>query len=435
LGIPAALSADSLWLDQTPSLPADLTAQDETGKSITVDAQANIDWYWTHQDDREELTFRITATFPAGTRLKIKELDQARRIKDGERELIFISKVLPATLAVSIQNDGGSDQNINLSVIPKGNQPLYAIHSSCIQQKIGIRTLQDLEQLEWAYAYCQPRDANSVVMSVFSSAPEKLQVTGGWWTHRPNPNLTTFIIAKPPVGVPFGTRLRISTAAHGIGTYSLVWVAPKDDLFVKPFGFTLGAGLSYAKYQEPRVRIELPEAGINLKGGLRRSLIQNRLDVDVSAYTLLAQSLSTTTASAAHFFGANIRLGYKLPISLAKLQWYTFLGFYYWKMLVNSQNFGVDLLTGPQIFLSARSDVASARPFFTYLKYALMVDSDQSLHPNNRELAVGAGIQIIRWRRQSLYWTADLAHMSMTSVDGINGFSLLSLSTGAMLMF
>jgi hypothetical protein len=210
--------------------------------------------------------------------------------------------------------------------------------------------------------------------------------------------------------------------------FELVQVDPEDPYLSMGIGLSIGYALT--SYRQPIQNISLSDKGITLKLGLRVPLLSNKLWADGKLSGFLNTENNSRSIPPAHFFDANARLGYQLPISIGNLEWSTYLGTYLWKMLVKDEAYGIKFLSGPQVFLTARTDSLAKTQFFGHFKYAMMVNTDGSIKFSDRDFAIGGGIQIFRFQRRPVFLSLDIDQMNFSAIDSNFQLSLLTTSMG-----
>lgn len=195
---------------------------------------------------------------------------------------------------------------------------------------------------------------------------------------------------------------------------------------------SVGIGPSLLFYHELPDNERLTILGITGKIAGQTQLIPERLDLGLNAFgTLLPIGLSTTPADLEpkRFFGVNARLGYNFPGDPKALRWALNLGWYFWGMFGSDPRYGINLLSGPQIYVVGRKALAAGRSVYGYFKFAPITDSFANLTLQNRELAGGCGYFWMMGRR-SVGVTLDIASMNFAVLGAQNVISLGSYSLG-----
>jgi hypothetical protein len=183
------------------------------------------------------------------------------------------------------------------------------------------------------------------------------------------------------------------------------------------------AGTSLEFTQAPD-NIDLTETLLTVKGGASFP-IDDKWDAGFVGFAnVFAISKEPESVEEAKIVGLNIRGGYQLlgegsPIGLKIMP-----GYYMWTM-ITAGNFGIQSLSGGQLFIL--STFKMAHPFWLYTKFAPLANGF-SLDVGNREIAFGAGTPL--W---SPKWslTIDYSSLSYTSEDTpVVEIELTSLSLG-----
>src|SRR5690606_5284739 len=110
-------------------------------------------------------------------------------------------------------------------------------------------------------------------------------------------------------------------------------------------------------------------------------------------------------------------------------------GWYVWGMHVPAKTpldaYGVKILGGPQVFLTARFRSNHGRAFATYLKFATVQDSGGFFSTQNRELAIGGAYQLSKPEENKGRWmlTADVSQVKFENVAGFK-FSFNTYNLG-----
>ncbi len=201
----------------------------------------------------------------------------------------------------------------------------------------------------------------------------------------------------------------------------------------KPWGIAFGfAGTSFA-YSEALQNLELRQGGVTAKASFSYQLIPNKLSLDTSVFgTLFAFNVSPVERPPLFTLGANGRVGYRLPVDWLGIDWTILGGFYYWTSVVRDESYGVDSLSGPQLFVTFSSSQPRSLPFFLYGKFATISDFSEFFNIRNHEVAVGGGIGL--WPSPTaLMLTVDLAHTQF--FRGLNSMVLGTLSVGLLQRF
>jgi hypothetical protein len=201
---------------------------------------------------------------------------------------------------------------------------------------------------------------------------------------------------------------------------------------LKRWSLNWGLGLSYLDYNEKPDDEKIQIAALTGKVAGSAQLIPNRLDVGASAYVnLYPMRLSASPADLdpKRFFGVNLRMGYTLPFDPRWVQWSLSLGTYLWGMFGSDPRYGVNLLSGPQVYLVARKSLSRGRGWFAYGKFTPIGSSLSALNASDREVAAGGGWT---WKlgRRTAGVTLDISNLQFSLAGTENSISLSSYSLG-----
>lgn len=207
------------------------------------------------------------------------------------------------------------------------------------------------------------------------------------------------------------------TDANGKKARVSMLYSPNDD--EKPWGFDVGTGVTYLSYSETALGIELSEIAHTVKLGAHYRINKN-FNIHGNAYvnTLPGILSATGTETAARILGLNSRLAYRLPIQ-SRLRFQANLGVFFWKMIVDSDRYGLSIFGGPQLLISADIPLAG-RWHGAYVKFASVGDSaDSILGFSNFESAFGAWYDPA-WNAfgKRLVLTLDVALTFIGEVEG-----------------
>ena len=201
-------------------------------------------------------------------------------------------------------------------------------------------------------------------------------------------------------------------------------------------------GLSYENYSEPG-NIQMTEFALTPKFNIVYLLKPNEWELGANTFVnALPFDNSPSNRAEARWWGINGRVGYRLPInSIPSTNVWLMTGWYAWGMYVNADQadtYGIAYLGGPQIFLTARITPAGKKASWVYLKYASIQDHLAIFSLTNRELAIGAGMEISeRGAKHPVSLTLDYANAQATvaTTDNLGNpitqsFNLDSLTLG-----
>ncbi|MGZ6371455.1 MAG: hypothetical protein ACXWPM_11930 [Bdellovibrionota bacterium] len=206
-------------------------------------------------------------------------------------------------------------------------------------------------------------------------------------------------------------------------SYDIVYLPQEKP---KRWSIFLGLGMTGLTYAEALVGVNMYEFGLTAKVGGTFYIIPKMLSLDVSGFgTTVAFGMNPAGTADAHILGVNGRVGYTLPFNLKPVDFRVLAGWYYWAMLVPGDTYGVNPLTGPQIFLQAQGK--GDRLWSTYFKWAFVSDSINFAQVSNSEFAVGASMGLNKSPTPFVI-TLDLARIQFANAE--NSMVMYSASVG-----
>ena len=260
----------------------------------------------------------------------------------------------------------------------------------------------------------------------------------------PPPQATAVLLASDAAAqVRFRERLTLELKERVSGNESRSFLGlaefVRDDSGPRFFG-SAGGGFSVLSYSELPLDVEKTFFAVTVKGGLNYWIMPRHLDAAVSGYfsatpLTLAQSSSSVSQPSAQFFGLNARAGYQLTHDQHRLGPWNVkfsMGYYGWGMLAPPLSYGVNIASGPQVFISA-GNVPGRSPWSVYIKLAPISDDPLSASLRSRELAVGGNIPapyLSQWGPWTLALDLAQTEIHFSAAKNVIGLSVLSLSVG-----
>jgi hypothetical protein len=220
-------------------------------------------------------------------------------------------------------------------------------------------------------------------------------------------------------------RIRYLDARNQPGEYALKF---KEKYGGKRWGVGIGLAGTMFWYNETLQDLKLRQEGLTAKASFSFQIIPRAFLADVTVFgTVFAFDVNPSDRPELYTLGANGRLGYRLPIDWAKVDWTLYAGYYYWTTFVRSNSYGVNSLSGPQLFAQVSLAQPRKLPFYVYGKFATISDLTEFFSLGNYEVAAGGGIGF--WLSPTaLMFTFDLAHTQFAR--GLNSMSLQTISLG-----
>lgn len=333
---------------------------------------------------------------------------------------------------------GGSPQAVTLSSKVALAGDLFLMHESCKSQAIFPRQITTKNQSAASRGqvfllYCVKADSVGGVYLLTELGPSPDFV----WGKKPSPKKgqTMFLsVSSDDLETEIAKRignLQWKGPQSGQEVFHTIWISPENQS--KRWGISVGISGTYISYSETN-RPTLTEGGITPKVTAVFRVIPGVLDIGANSFfTLIPFAHQPTRLNPARFLGINGRVGYRLPINFANISWSVSLGYYFWTMIVPSNQYGMQYLSGPQLFLTGFVPFARGMGAFWYLKYAVIADRFMVSFVTNREFAVGGGFQFSNKWKKAWSVTTDLATSAFSqdsSRSNPKGFSMFNASLG-----
>lgn len=201
-----------------------------------------------------------------------------------------------------------------------------------------------------------------------------------------------------------------------------------------PLGLSAGAGPTLISYDEVFKRKDVARFSIvalTVKTAYQRSIFFPHLQFGANLFFTAFSLGSPPSGSTVRFLGANVRVGYTLPVPRAPWKVTLSLGLYYARMFVSGAVavFGFQDLLFPHIYPTLSREISPKDSATLYLKFVPLGQSFFSIDSSERELAVGLG-----WNRRldsgkNLIFGFDYSNLRFLSgVNRAYGTSALGLS-------
>lgn len=123
-----------------------------------------------------------------------------------------------------------------------------------------------------------------------------------------------------------------------------------------------------------------------------------------------AQTDGATTASTVRFFGFNLRAGYVLPQVPKPWAVSVLGGYYYITTLVDTGDFGITNLSGPQLYPSIRYTLKRGDQIGFYFKFSPVAGRFSQLSLSSREMAAGVAYIFLK---QGLSISTDFSKLDL----------------------
>jgi len=314
--------------------------------------------------------------------------------------IYFDTNSLTTALIFKVKNKRGKESHYGLSVNLILNKPLTWQHPSCQELELGLSKRKGRAKYLFSALNCID-NGESIDAYIIHSADAKWHSTSMPSAKQSRQYWKMYRLRKPKKS---GLKKRVLGKFHLSELHRpkqknenwLLYV-PDPKKHTDRLDFNVGVGVSYLNYKENPLNVNLKEWTTTGKVGVAYSLIPDLIDISTSLYmnmVALSSRVSPDGLPSARFFGINGRIGFKLPISMGDVQWRILTGWYLWGMLVPNNEYGIQYLSGPQIFLEMRKAQFARRTYSFYFKYAPISSSLETPNLINRELALGGGYQI-----------------------------------------
>jgi hypothetical protein len=340
----------------------------------------------------------------------------------------------------SVRRVGPKDQvsELNILVSPDVDRTAFFSHAFC--QEIGVRftTVKDKGRFLFAAGSCAALPGGRVEVRVFRSQDAQWTSLPKRGVQRQKDDSVLFVLEKPkpgsaipPVVVPLALKGRTAKESTEIR------VAFSEPPALKRGGVILGLGLTGMNYLENGTENPAHVAQFGLTGKVTAFYLikPGMFDAGANAFvTLYPFYHAPDDRPSARTFGANMRLGYQLPVLPGGVAINFSAGWYFWGMLVSAEDeadkYGIQLLSGPQMFVLARGTLKDGRMYSAYFKYA-PISADFSLNVfGSREVAIGGAFPISGIRaKYPLAITLDVADALLDVSDGDGNQVRARLST------
>lgn len=442
----------SLWAQQ-PSAP-----KSPTRKSSLIlkwiDAKGNLypggrvekmEWVWSRYSlndlvESPALRMQISSRLPADWVVKSAVGDGITVVENpspGETQRMTVDvRTASASLRMTFQDAKGQVAEMTLAVEVTVPKPYVLIRPEC--SKYDLKFIAHKAESRHLYVGLSCNDVgDGFELFFFRSTDSKWNHDDGLVDFDEKDELTAFkyFVAKPKSQTVYSQKLfRVGTVDEaGRKTEYSVFYTPK----ITPSRFYASAGLGMTYYQYTETLFDIKKVQFSPTGkvnvGVR--IIPRVLDVAFNGFlTLFPIYHSPSSLPFARFYGLNGRLGYRLPIGIGATEFMFLTGWYFWGMIVNANNidqqYGINSLNGPQIFINMVHSQAGHAGWWTYLKLAMITDQFRLTAFGNREIALGAGLELSPRETKPFAITLDVAQAQFSTVDASNAMKLLSFTLG-----
>jgi hypothetical protein len=210
----------------------------------------------------------------------------------------------------------------------------------------------------------------------------------------------------------------------------------KYDSVTKRLNFGISLAWTYLTYSEDYLNTQLSELALSGRIYGQYSLFPNHLVLSLNTYInivpfqLNGTSDVSTNLSVCRFFGASALANYQLPVHLGATLFVLGAGWHVWGMLVSPATYGISFLQGPQVLLSATTNIFH-RATSIYVKFAPILDQFGQISFSSREYSSGIKHSLTRFDANR-EWTLvlDISDLRTFSAPQNNGAHLSAISLG-----
>lgn len=425
----------------------DIRFDDANSREVKISPRQSGEWLWVKSKDHDGPEkfplYRVWLDLPEG-----QVLHSWKNMQKGASGVaVGRPSELPAIavdtghavnqLSVQTQDYLGALRTYSLSLNWSSDRPFFWLDPSCSDRGIEIDTEWNRAKYFYGAAYCEPESDGTVSLYLFHSGDAKWeganldsQVAQGQDWAQYNFRLIKGPKAKPVLLGSFG----IGSLSNGLVSNNLVRYNPKSVRSL--FRYGLGAGLTYVNYHEGPQDITLSQFGVTPKAAITYDVVPDFIDLAASAFvTLFSVKHAPSNISFARFLGANMRFGFKVPTE-GYVDWRILTGWYFWTMSTGASPYGIDLLMGPQIFISLKEPLGQGRAWSAYFKYAPLTRNMSQWKFPNREVAIGGGYYMaLRGFFKNWGPTIDIANIGYQDPIFANVMTSTSVTLGAQIGF
>lgn len=421
----------------------------DSSGNLKYDAVTSADWIWSYRTPTSTiktpaLRLTIKSGFPQTWEPELLSSEGATVItppRKGHTDMVVELRSTKATLRYRFTDEGENEHEVSL-VIRVGMKNVFTFSTSeC--EAMGLSLTIQRNEAKHLYLGVSCVDNPDFIDLYFFRSEDS-----GWNPNKdiaksdPENKATEFKtrIPKPKEEVVYSRAILEGGTADengGLTEYAILYT-PK--IPPQRFYASVGAGPTiYKSYKERATGVNLTQYSMTGKVSAGYRLVPGLLDVALNMFGTLLTLHHTpgnfadgSVLPPATFYGINGRLGYRLPIALGATEFQFLTGWYFWGMKVNASSqtsvYGVKQLNGPQLFFMASHSPKGKIGYWGYAKLALISDGVRLNQINNREIAVGGGVQLSAKQKNQLALTLDIAHARFFNAD--NAMTLLSFSVG-----
>ncbi len=427
---------------------------DAFGKILPGGRVTQMRWEWTEPTEALEdsearpsepvLRLRIETAIPSAWKLidfKSNNSPTSVRVLNEPKEEPNILELQLSTnnaaFRYDLEDQRGQRRELNMTVAINVAKPVVLIKPGCSDLDLKLLVQKQAAKHLFVGVHCTAESAGAhnpiIKIRFFRSHDSKWAKLSGDADLSQHESAFGFAteISRPKTQVAYSKKIfSVSTQDLDGNTaqYALFYF-PKID--PERLYANAGALLTYTQYTEALNTVSKSQLSPTAKLNVGYRLIPESLDIAFNGYmSLFAAYQNNQQYPQARFYGANARLGYRLPIDLGSTEFMFLGGWYFWGMLVSDNSYGIKRLAGPHFYFTVAHSPAETIGWWAYAKVALISDQFELYSFSNRELSVGFGLELTPNREKPWSMMLELVNSQFALKDASNSMKLLSVSLG-----
>lgn len=389
--------------------------------------------------------YKIEA-FPDGSRFVVIAVEVPRETKVqtvspgvwDPKKHIALSMINRRDHAISFDLEGKATKEASASLVVQllPEQTLRYIDPRCEKAGIGIYGPKKLNEYLFIHIQCAPKADGTVRVAIATPPDETKFIAGAGLTGlKQNAEIALFDVS-PPKKFTEQERNGLALGSFRIqGAYNPS-INDEFEIRFKPetekWNFQAALSSTYLGYTEPtNSGREISQLGFTGK-----FIFDYRVKPDTFHFggnvwgTLIPIALSRTPENTptTRYLGASLRGMYLIPATFNPIgaRWSVSLGWYAWSML-GQDEYGVSLLSGPQVVIGASRKFGDGKKWSSYVKFAPISKALGEFSTDSYEIATGGGYSFLAKNREYTI-VLDLARVSAT--DGVGRLALTTVNLG-----
>ncbi|MCC7442263.1 MAG: hypothetical protein IT285_11555 [Bdellovibrionales bacterium] len=420
---------------------------DPYGKLMPLDWPVITRWEWVDSPQRLPVKVPVLRTWvqlPRGYELAQFQSSNMVHVVDpyevpfspGDGEIItFDTQAIVAKGNLVVRDPERKIKEYGVLLEPSFIEATIMTHDSCLDFWVEIMRKQGKARYLYNAISCDITEKNELDIYVFFSPDARwdgsqfrgaLTKGQGWIRYRmPLPRVDRKVVLG---------YVRVNHASGSKDSATVQRVVFNGVEASRRWRINVGLGATLMSYTEQPFEYEVTDIAMTAKVVVNYVLVPEKFEFSTNLFgTVLTLTHDSTPSNlkAPRFLGINMRMGYQFPGQLLGGKWQALLGWYIWTMHVPSKQYGINLLSGPQVFLLYRTSHRRSRNFFVYAKYAPIVDNLDNFSTSNSETAIGGGYQITRpGSRSPMFANLDFSTASFKAFQKVNDMTLNTVSLG-----